>query len=133
MDTIPRLDRAEKTSADPPRTKDQGPPNCPSLPHDREARRGALPPEDRSRSSLCPCHGGEDLRYRGRGEEGLLAQRAGNGQIKVEARFRAELWQVLLKVPTDFGWQRPAWTRELLGLELAKPSFPEWPSSPTTK
>lgn len=63
-------------------------------------------------------------RYRDRGEEGLLDQRAGNGQIKVDARFLAELWQVLLKVPTDFGWQRPTWTRELLCLEMAKRGFP---------
>jgi transposase len=31
---------------------------------------------------------------------------------------------VLLKVPTDFGWQRPTWTRELLCLEMAKRGFP---------
>jgi len=63
-------------------------------------------------------------RYRKGGEERLLDQRAGNGPAKVDARYRAELWQVLLKVPTDFGWQRPTWTRELLALEIAKRSFP---------
>jgi len=63
-------------------------------------------------------------RYRAGGEEGLLDQRAGNGCTKVDARFRAELWQVLLKVPTEFGWQRPTWTRELLALEMSKRGFP---------
>lgn len=63
-------------------------------------------------------------RYALGGEEALLDQRAGNGEAKVDARFRAELWQVLLKVPTDFGWQRPTWTRELLALEMKKRGFP---------
>ena len=64
-------------------------------------------------------------RYRQLGEEGLLDQRAGNGQPKVDDRFLAELRQVLLGVPTDFGWQRPTWTRELLCLEMTKRGFPK--------
>jgi len=63
-------------------------------------------------------------RYHLGGEEALLDQRAGNGQSKVDPRFRAELWQVLLKVPTDFGWQRPTWTRELLCLEMTRRGYP---------
>lgn len=63
-------------------------------------------------------------RYAVGGEEALLDQRAGNGQSKVDARYRAELWRVLLKVPTEFGWQRPTWTRELLALEMTKRGFP---------
>jgi transposase len=31
---------------------------------------------------------------------------------------------VLLGVPTEFGWQRPTWTRELLCLELERRGFP---------
>jgi hypothetical protein len=36
------------------------------------------------------------------GEDGLLDQRAGNGQTKADERFLAELRQVLLSVPTEF-------------------------------
>ncbi|HVP66484.1 MAG TPA: IS630 family transposase [Anaeromyxobacteraceae bacterium] len=63
-------------------------------------------------------------RYQELGEEGLLDQRAGNGQPKVDERFLAELRTVLLGVPTEFGWQRPTWTRELLVLELERRGFP---------
>ena len=59
------------------------------------------------------------------GEAGLFDQRAFNGKAKVEARFLAELERVLLSVPTEFGWQRPTWTRELLGLELERRGFPK--------
>lgn len=67
---------------------------------------------------------GAARRYREHGEEGLVDQRAGNGKPKVDECFRAELKLVLLQVPTDFGWQRPTWTRELLCLEMAKRGFP---------
>ncbi len=63
-------------------------------------------------------------RYAERGEDGLLDQRAENGQPKVDARFLAELRVVLLKVPTEYGWERPTWTRELLCLELERRGFP---------
>ena len=58
------------------------------------------------------------------GEDGLLDQRAGNGQAKVDERFLAELRAALLSVPTELGWQRPTWTRELLCLELERRGFP---------
>jgi transposase len=67
---------------------------------------------------------GARQRYLRLGEEGLLDQRAGNGRPKVDARFLAELKTVLLGVPTDFGWERPTWTRELLCLEMRKRGFP---------
>ncbi len=54
------------------------------------------------------------------GEDGLLDQRAFNGVTKADDGFREELSRVLLSVPTEFGWQRPTWTRELLCLELAR-------------
>lgn len=62
--------------------------------------------------------------YAEAGEVGLLDQRAFNGTPKVDDRFREQLGSVLLAVPTDFGWERPTWTRELLGLELARRGFP---------
>jgi len=67
---------------------------------------------------------GAAKRYQELGEDGLLDQRAGNGQTKADERFLAELRQVLLSVPTEFGWQRPTWTRELLCLELERRGLP---------
>jgi len=58
------------------------------------------------------------------GEEGLLDQRIFNGPTKVDARFKQELERVLRSVPTEVGWQRTDWTRELLSLELADRGFP---------
>ena len=63
-------------------------------------------------------------RFAEAGEKGLLDQRAFNGVRKVDARFREELEQVLLSVPTEFGWQRTTWTRELLGCELERRRLP---------
>jgi transposase len=54
------------------------------------------------------------------GEDGLLDQRAFNGVTKADDRFREELSRVPLSLPTEFGWQRPTWTRELLCLELER-------------
>ena len=63
-------------------------------------------------------------RFAEAGEEGLLDQRVFNGVTKVDVRFKETLGQVLLSVPTEFGWQRTTWTRELLGLELARRGLP---------
>lgn len=63
-------------------------------------------------------------RFAEAGEEGLLDQRTFNGVPKVDVRFREELKRVLLSVPTDFGWQRTTWTRELLGRELERRGLP---------
>jgi transposase len=63
-------------------------------------------------------------RFAEAGEEGLLDQRAFNGSSKVDARFKVELERVLLSVPTEFGWQRTTWTRELLGRELERRGLP---------
>lgn len=63
-------------------------------------------------------------RYVEGGEDALLDQRAFNGEAKVDVRFKETLKQVLLSVPTEFGWQRTTWTRELLALELARRGLP---------
>ncbi len=63
-------------------------------------------------------------RFAEAGEEGLLDQRAFNGDRKVDLRFKEELERVLLSVPTEFGWQRTTWTRELLGCELERRRLP---------
>jgi hypothetical protein len=57
------------------------------------------------------------------GEEALLDQHPFNGKTKVDAKYLAELEGVLLSVPTELGWQRTTWTRELLGLELERRGF----------
>jgi transposase len=64
-------------------------------------------------------------RFAEAGEEGLLDLRAFNGVRKVDERFTAELERVLYSVPTDFGWERTTWTRELLGLEMARRGLPK--------
>lgn len=63
-------------------------------------------------------------RYIAGGEEALLDQRVFNGEPKVDVRFKETLKQVLLSVPTEFGWKRTTWTRELLALELARRGLP---------
>jgi len=63
-------------------------------------------------------------RFAEAGQEGLLDQRAFNGPTKVDAPFREELKQVLHSVPTELGWRRTNWTRELLSLELADRGLP---------
>jgi transposase len=63
-------------------------------------------------------------RFAESGEEGLLDRRAFNGVRKVDDHFKEELERVLLSVPTEFGWQRTTWTRELLGRELERRSLP---------
>jgi transposase len=68
---------------------------------------------------------GAAQRFQALGEDGLLDRRADNGPSKVDERFLAELRRVLLSVPTEFGWQRPTWTRELLALELEQRGFPK--------
>jgi len=63
-------------------------------------------------------------RFADAGEDGLIDQRAFNGARKVDAHFKEELERVLLSVPTEFGWQRTNWTRELLGRELERRGLP---------
>jgi transposase len=63
-------------------------------------------------------------RFVAAGEEGLLDRRAFNGKAKVDARYLAEMERILHSVPTEFGWQRTTWTRELLGLELERRGLP---------
>jgi len=57
------------------------------------------------------------------GSDGLYDQRAGNGNRKVTEEFLATVATVLAKIPPDFGWMRPTWTRELLCLELEREGF----------
>src|SRR5205807_5058220 len=63
-------------------------------------------------------------RFHRLGVDGLFDGRAANGDRKVDREFRAHLNIVLQKVPLDFGWSRPTWTRELLCLQMADDGFP---------
>jgi transposase len=59
-------------------------------------------------------------RFREQGEVGLLDRREDNGTLKLDERFLATLNEVVRSRPTDHGWRRPTWTRELLRETLAR-------------
>ena len=53
-------------------------------------------------------------RFLALGEEGLLDGRRDNGQMKVDDDLRQALAELVAASPTEHGWSRPTWTRELL-------------------
>jgi transposase len=53
-------------------------------------------------------------RFRERGELGLWDGREDNGDEKLSADFLGLLDTLVRNKPTDYGWRRPTWTRELL-------------------
>jgi putative transposase len=53
-------------------------------------------------------------RFRERGELGLLDRREDNGADKLEETYLAILDTVVRSRPTEYGWRRPTWTREML-------------------
>ena len=53
-------------------------------------------------------------RFVAQGEEGLVDQRENNGETKVTDDYLATLHDVVQSGPTEFGYPRPTWTRELL-------------------
>ncbi len=53
-------------------------------------------------------------RFRDDGVPGLLDRREDNGQTKLDEWFLATLYDVVDAAPTDYGYPRPTWTRELL-------------------
>lgn len=57
-------------------------------------------------------------RFAADGAVGLEDQRRHNGKAKVDEPFRRRIVQLLQRTPQDFGWMRPTWTRELLGLQM---------------
>jgi transposase len=54
------------------------------------------------------------VRFDEDGEAGLLDRREDNGEVKVDADYLQRLYEVLERQPTDYGYSRPTWTRELL-------------------
>ena len=59
-------------------------------------------------------------RYLAEGEAGLLDRREENGARKVDEKFLHVLQRTLEGPPTDYGWQRSTWSRQLLALEMNK-------------
>jgi len=59
-------------------------------------------------------------KYLAGGEAGLQDQREENGDRKVDENFLKALQELLELVPTDCGWERSSWSRELLAREMAK-------------
>src|SRR5436309_1096912 len=53
-------------------------------------------------------------RFRTAGEAGLVDRREENGPRKLDERYLATLYEVARSDPTDHGWRRPTWTREML-------------------
>ena len=53
-------------------------------------------------------------RFHAQGEAGLVDRREDNGARKVTDDFLGELYEVVEGSPTDYGYPRPTWTRELL-------------------
>lgn len=57
-------------------------------------------------------------RFRQCGEAGLADRREDNGERKLDEDFLATLIQLVGASPQTYGWSRPTWTRELLGLTM---------------
>lgn len=68
--------------------------------------------------------GGIARRYLAGGEDALYDGRVDNGARKVTADFLRGLAFILEWSPQHFGWERPTWTRELFGHEMARRGFP---------
>ena len=59
-------------------------------------------------------------RFREYGEAGLWDGREGNGSSKLDADYLGLLDEIVRSRPSDYGWRRPTWTRELLVETLAR-------------
>lgn len=57
-------------------------------------------------------------RFREQGLAGLVDRREDNGQIKLDEAFLATLYGLVDGSPQDYGYRRPTWTQELLGLVM---------------
>jgi transposase len=54
------------------------------------------------------------VRFLQDGEAGLVDRREDNGRQKIDEWYLGRLYEVVSKRPTDYGYRRPTWTRELL-------------------
>ena len=53
-------------------------------------------------------------RYETDGEAGLFDRRSENGERKMTEEYLMQLSEVVAGDPSDYGWKRPTWTREML-------------------
>ena len=53
-------------------------------------------------------------RFREQGEVGLLDRREDNGELKLDERYLATLYEVVSDHPEDYGWPRSTWTQPML-------------------
>ena len=63
-------------------------------------------------------------RFADEGVAGLYDKRRHNGRAKVDSGFRRRIAELLRRTPEHFGWCRPTWTRELLGLQMRREGWP---------
>jgi transposase len=59
-------------------------------------------------------------RFAAEGEAGLIDRRRENGRPKVDLDLLQAVGEIIEGAPTESGWQRSTWTRELVALELEK-------------
>jgi transposase len=59
-------------------------------------------------------------RFREHGEAGLFDRREDNGQLKLEEAYLDALYRAVLHQPSEYGWRRSTWTRELLVKTLVR-------------
>ena len=59
-------------------------------------------------------------RFVAEGEAGLIDRRRENGRPKVDLDLLQAVSEIIAGSPTESGWQRSTWTRELVALELEK-------------
>jgi transposase len=59
-------------------------------------------------------------RFRDFGEAGLVDGREGNGGLMIDEEYLSVLYEVVRGSPTEHGWRRPTWTREMLVQTMQK-------------
>jgi len=59
-------------------------------------------------------------RFREEGLAGLMDRREDNGQAKLNEEYLGQLYEIVWRVPPDYGYRRPTWTRELLVKAMAE-------------
>jgi len=59
-------------------------------------------------------------RFHDRGEWALWDAREDNGETKLDESFLSTLHRVVRGTPSQYGWRRPTWTRELLVETMAR-------------
>jgi len=64
-------------------------------------------------TAVCWAH-----RFVGAGQAGLVDRRRENGERKVDPDLLQAVAEMIREAPTNSGWQRSTWTRELIALEL---------------